>query len=273
MMFLLCALVFLSDGYPLWAAWRANRRTALIHALGWGIAAWAAWTAAMLLASRVPDADAGVLRYLGLCTTGCALVAVLGARQPGAAAWNLVVVGLLAVLLLPLAEQVLSGGRLQVEWFRAVLVGGVLAVGVLNYLPTRLGSAAVVMALGSTLALLRLTSVEKVVQGFDLDGSLGCLIVSLAPWVGFAGIRKRRAEVSEFDRVWRDFRDRFGLVWGQRLREQFNRSATHAGWPVHLTWQGLRRRSGTTALGHVSESDLLATLGALMKRFGSASGS
>jgi hypothetical protein len=40
------------------------------------------------------------LRYLALCLTGCVGVAVLGARRPGVGAWDFVLLGLLAVLLL-----------------------------------------------------------------------------------------------------------------------------------------------------------------------------
>jgi hypothetical protein len=266
-----CAVIFLSSGYPLWLAWRANRQTALVHALAWGVAAWVAWLWAMMVAIEGPESDTGALRYLALCLTGCAMVAVLGARQPGAAAWHLVVGGLLAVLLLPLAEHWLARSRLGLAWFRVVLVGGVLAVGVLNYLPTRLGPAALVLALGTTLEILRLINSEALVQGSEKFAPLGCLMLALTPWVAFAFIRRRGTEVSEFDRVWHGFRDRFGLVWGQRLREQFNRSAAHAGWPVHLTWQGLHRLPRTASGEPSPEAALLAALQALMKRFASAS--
>jgi hypothetical protein len=270
MMYFLCTMIFLSGGYPIWVAWRANRRTALVHALGWGVAAWVTWIAAMVVAHEEPEMDSGPVRYLALCLTGCVMVAVLGARQPGAAAWNLVVAGLLAVLLLPLAEHALVGGRFRAGWFRAVLVGSVLAVGVVNYLPTRLGPAGLVLALGSILELLRLTGSETPVQGFDLCGSIGCLVLAWTPWVALVGIGKGPAKTSQVDRLWLGFRNRFGLVWGQRLREQFNRSAARAGWPVQLTWQGLRRLPGTASRDGGTETPVLSVLAALMKRFGSA---
>jgi hypothetical protein len=45
--------------------------------------------------------------------------------------------------------------------------------------------------------------------------------------------------------MWLDFRDRWGLVWGQRVREQFNHAAENAGWPIQLRWLGLRRLDDT----------------------------
>ena len=63
-------------------------------------------------------------RYTALCLTGCAGVAVLGARRPGVAAWHFVPLGLLAVLLMPLAE---GWGHLQLSPVRAGFLGATLA--------------------------------------------------------------------------------------------------------------------------------------------------
>ena len=48
------------------------------------------------------------------------------------------------------------------------------------------------------------------------------------PWMGLLSARGNQGE--DFDAMWRKYRDRFGFVWAQRLREeQFNRSACNAG--------------------------------------------
>src|SRR5260370_1235188 len=59
----------------------------------------------------------------------------------------------------------------------------------------------------------------------------GCLL-GLTPWLGWAALCRRGPAEAEFDRTWLAFRDRYGMVWGQRTREQFNRAAANAGWPV-----------------------------------------
>ena len=64
--------------------------------------------------------------YVALALTGCVAVAVLGARRPGAAAWNLVVGGLLVVLLLPLAEGALIGTPIHLGTFRTTFLAAVL---------------------------------------------------------------------------------------------------------------------------------------------------
>src|SRR5207249_7117543 len=107
----------------------------------WAIASWAAWGMALATATSWPSAAATASCYAAVSVTGCAAVAVLGARRPGVGAWNFVVGALLAVDLLGLAESTLTAGSLQLNAFRLMCLAGPLAVGGLNYLPTRLAPA------------------------------------------------------------------------------------------------------------------------------------
>ncbi len=259
-------LLFWTGAYPLWRAWQANRETSLLHAVNWMIIGWVAWGLALGVDFLHQPALDPVARYVALCLTGCAGVAVLGARRPGVGAWNFVVVGLLAIQLLPLAEGALAGSALQLGGFRTVFLAATLAVGILNYLPTRLSAGALALGwacAGEVVSLLDGASAGAVVghrwfAGFLLAG---------APWVAYAALSTRPQPPSEFDQLWLDFRDRFGFVWGQRLREQFNRSVAHAGWAVVLRWQGLRLIPGTPLPQRDVQVALVATLQALMKRF------
>ncbi len=220
---------------PLAAAWGNNRQTSLTHALAWATAAWLAWLTA---AAGAPAA----VRYGALCLTGCAGIAVLGARRPGVAAWDFVVGGLLVVLLRPLWER---AGDVPVEGAYALFLAAVLAVPLLNYVPTRLGPCAVLLGCGCALALRQ------------PENPLGALLVGLAPWPAWLALRLRRV-VPEFDRLWLAYRDRLGYLWASRLREQFNAAATHAGWEARLTWGGLQGAATPEALD---------TLRAILKRF------
>jgi hypothetical protein len=177
---------------------------------------------------------------------------VLGARRPGAGPWNFVALGLLVVLLLPLAE---GFGRLSLSVPRALFLSGALAVGFLNYLPTRLAPAALLAAAGCGLELWSLGTGEGA-------AAAGRLAVAAVPWAAWVAVRARPAPPSEFDRTWLDFRDAFGGLWAERLREQFNRSAANAGLGGRLRWGGLRPASPE------EQEQLLATLRALLKRFG-----
>jgi hypothetical protein len=244
-------LLHLSGFYPLFRAWQANAQTTLRPALAWATAAWTSWTAAAW-------AGPGLLRYLALCLTGCAGVAVLGARRPIVGAWNFVVGGLLAVLLLPVAQGL---GEVRPQGVQVLFLAALLAVPVANYLPTRLAAAA--LALGGACAV----EVAELAGVPVLEVARTCArgLLPAAPWLGLLGCPGSGGAGSEFNRVWHGFRDRFGFLWAQRLREQFNRAAQNAGWPVRLAWSGLRRE-GTGSLP--APEQLLDTLRAALKRFG-----
>ena len=96
----------------------------------------------------------------------------------------------------------------------------------------------------------------------------GLWAVGASPWAALALGCWARHGRTEFDRTWFGFRDRFGLLWGQGIREQFNRAAANAGWPIVLTWQGL----GGSKAGGEAAGEALATLRALLKRFGPGEG-
>jgi hypothetical protein len=245
------ALAMFTGFYPLARAVAANRTSTLRHALAWAAAALAAWVAVPL------DADSLAVPYLALCLSGCAGVAVLGARRPGVGAWNFVVGGLLAVLLLPVAAGL---GTPRLELAHLLFQGATLTVVLLNYLPTRAGVAVPLAGAAFALELARLSAVNIP----DSVRVTGWLTLAAAPWAVMVTLR--RAPRGATDRVWLGFRDRYGVLWAQRIREQFNRSAASMGLEVRLGWSGLR--PATT-----DEDAPLATLRALLKRFGTDAGS
>lgn len=247
----------MSGCYPLARAWQANRRTTLRHALAWAAVAWLAWVAAAWGRVLRPEEAARLGAYAALCLTGCAGIAVLGARRPGAAAWNFVVGGLLAVLLLPVVN---GWGEVRLEAAQVFFLAVALGVPAVNYLPTRAGWAALLLAPGCALELTRL------VQGEALPSELrsaGLGLIALSPWAAWAMLRRRPATLLAFDRLWLSQRDRFGFVWAQRIREQFNRAAAHAGWHAELRWRGLY--APTDSL--LPDGELLALLRAVCQRF------
>lgn len=262
-----CVLIWLTGIYPLWHALQANRQTSLLQAAYWAIAAWAAWGLAFANAASWPSLAATTSSLLALSLTGCAAVAVLGARRPGASAWNGVVAALLAINLLPFAESVVTGGTLQLNVFRLTCLAGTLAIGVLNYLPTHFAPAALALLFGCALEFTHFATAARSGPEHRLLFESGSIALACTPWIAYASVRGRAPAASEFDRIWLDFRNRFGLVWAQRLREQFNRSAANAGWQVVLRWQGLRLLPGSLGPEPAVQTAIVATLRALLKRF------
>jgi len=253
---LLTAVLLLAGVCPLTKALRANRTTTLRQPLGWALFAWSAWIGVAWLRLLRPGMDERLAAYGALCLTGCSGVAVLGARRPGASAWNFVVAGLLAVLLLPILNGM---GELRLEPAQEIFLAGTLLVAVLNYLPTRLGPEAVAAAVGCGWEMMRLLGWTAPTR----SPWLGLFLLALTPWTGWMALAWGTA-TTEFDRLWLAHRNRFGFVWGQRTCEQFNRAAYHAGWPVVLRWNGLH---ATAAEPIPDPAALAAMLRAVLKRF------
>jgi hypothetical protein len=257
------ALVFLTSFYPLARAWHSSRATTLLHALSWGVAAWLAWLGTILLAASPGAVSA---RYLALCLTACASVAVLGARRPIVGAWNFVVLGLLVVLLLPLAENTLLSTPL-LDPLRLMFAIGTIAIGVLNYFPTRFGLSAILVGIACLMELFLL-------RGWPEDEQRQAFMEHVSPWllaggcwIGLFTGRRRRNPQPLFDKEWLAFRDCFGLMWGQRVREQFNRAAANFGWPVFLRWRGLRKTAREAVISSSMQTAIEQTLSELLKRF------
>src|SRR5262245_46441785 len=126
-------IVLISAIVPVAAAVWANRSTSLIHATVWAVLAWTGWLAAAWTGQEV-------VCFLALTLTTWSGLAVLGARRPGAAAWNFVVVALLLVVLL--------ATPMQFDNFRSAFLVALVGATVTNYLPTRLAGGAILLGLG-----------------------------------------------------------------------------------------------------------------------------
>jgi hypothetical protein len=228
---ILVALIVLSAGWPLSQAWLALRRTSLVHALSWALLAWLAWVGAAL--GPLTDWPVTPTRYIALVLSACAVVATLGARRPGVRAWNFVTAGLLAVLLLPVLHQPWqeAGWLLEPEW--ALFLGGLLAVGVVNYVPTVLGGPAFFIGV-IWFGIYLLHLVIPALQQKNTFAPIFCLIGVGGIWLADENLRKAAAAGRD---QWRRFRNAYGLLWGLRAQEQFNRAATNGGLKVQLKWR------------------------------------
>ena len=112
--------------------------------------------------------------------------------------------------------------------------------GLVNMLPTRFGFSALLTA-ASQFALL---------QGYwpGFPQSAGRLTVAIA--IGLFGLAFAliglgwpawRPAAQPWDRIWLDFRNSFGVVWGLRVAERANQSARSSGSNLRLGWQGFHR--------------------------------
>jgi hypothetical protein len=259
----LFAVLWLAGHFPLVVAWQSNRRTSLLYAVAWATVAWLIWGCA-LLAGDADQTGLEPVRYLALCIMAASGVAVLGARRPQLVAWNFVVLGLLVVMVLPLGVSLFIGTQ-RVDGIWVFFLSATLAVGLLNYLPTRIAPAILLAALALAAEMASLFAPDSLPNPNVV--SLFHLLILAVPWAVWACWRGERKGRSEFDRVWLDFRDRLGLFWAQRVREQFNRAAANAGWPVYLSWRGLHRTGPAVAIVPSDQDAMLETLHAALQRF------
>lgn len=219
---------------------RANRCTSLLPTMFWTSVAWIAigWW------QSNTDVTAS---HIALALTSAAGVSVLGARRPGAWAWQFVVIGLLGVMHLPLIESHMIGTPLVLTGLRLMFLMGLIGTAVLNYLPTRFGLSAILVGLWATLSL------------WNLVPELARIAIGSVPLISWLTFSMRRPSYGETNQLWHDFRDRFGMIWALRMMEQFNRSAANSGSATTLKWNGLSGPDGP---------DTYERLCAVLKRFG-----
>lgn len=271
----------------------AARGTTMLYAWGWACAA-AAGIAGVEFAITLPEGLALTsdackpARYLAAILLFCPLMSALGSKRPHEQAWQWIVLSLWGILALPALEWLalrrapaleISGVR---GWFLLLLVG----MTAIHWLGTRITVAGGLLAAAQACALwewlpLGGTPVEPWISHTLLLATLaaGSLAVrspsqakllSGGPDVARTGesggydrsggtVRFMNAESESTiarDRVWRDFRDRFGTLWAFRFMERVNSAAAIANWSVRLEWNGFQTPH---SVGNVEESVAAST--------------
>lgn len=245
--------------WPLAGARRALSGTTLVGAHRWALIALAGWLiVAAGDALRAAPGNTGHLRYTAAALSVCPMVAVLGARRPGLGAWHFVVLVLLVVLLVPLLQTLLRdrwARPLRCEDAWTLLFTGVLLVGTVNYVPTRLGPPVCLVALFLAAVALSVGPWQAARDTWIArwGARLAPAAMAAGTWLAWWTCLRRQVATPprSWNRVWRDYRERFGLIWSRRIQERFNASAVQLDWPVRLGWGGFaphpEQPSGTQA--------------------------
>jgi hypothetical protein len=221
--------IYASSAYPLLRGWWANRRTSLNWTFAW---LTLAWLIPFVLGFSSMACEAK--EYLYFVLVACVVVSLLGAKHPASGFWNLVVVAFLVVKLLPLIEESMDAAGWRLDPMRQAFLAIVLLVGILNHLPTRLGPWMLLAATGMVF------STETFVPNVGLGGRGRFLVMwtSLAASCWGVYLTRPRA-TGTANSLWLSFRDRYGVIWALRVKEQFNAAAKHAGHKAQLDWWGL----------------------------------
>ncbi len=218
------------------------------------------------------------LHFAAAATTLCPLMAVLGAKRPQNHAWQWVVLTLWIVVVWPAAQAVLAPTGLRVELFIAwkLFLMGLVVVGLLNYLPTRFGLAAWLVAAGQVALLDNyLWQWGVAVPQWTLAVGLGCFLAAavimsaLPPKNGGQAEPENGTPLTEFDRSWKAFRDAYGALWALRILARVNQTAEFSDWPMRLTWSGFSMLDTEEIAQPSAEQldQLRQTIATLLRRF------
>jgi hypothetical protein len=226
----------------LWNYRPALAETTLVSAGWWAAAATTAIVGVELSNAAFPLAEAWLspLRFCAAALSFCPFVAVLGAKRPQHLAWNFVVLALWGIVSLSaftaLAMQ--RNDRFVLGDARAWLLWVLILMGFINYVPTGNRLAALLVGLGQGILF---APHLPLLRGINWLANLpaGPSVALFVFAVALAAARLRsKAAADPFDRLWLDFRDLFGLLWGLRLQERVNAASAAAKWDVELNWNG-----------------------------------
>jgi hypothetical protein len=233
-----------------------------------------------LAASRLSDeTKAETWRFAAAVLLFCPTIALLGGKRPQNSAWQFIVLSFWGILALPAIEITVRGRgeALSIDpvrsWFLVIL----MAVGAINYLPTRFGTASFFSAGAQALFVWPQLPWSEANSWRPPDW-LAMLVLLGAVWCARrAAAHAPFAPLSSNDVVglrawshaWRDFRDSYGTVWSLRVMERINATAAAHDWPVALGWDGFvwRGDSGDTRLAEVQLRSAEDALRALLLRF------
>lgn len=184
--------------------------------------------------------------YALLVCSLCPPVAVLGAKRPGSGAWTgFVIVPLLCVLGWPVVTMWFGQGTpspLQIEPPLLIGCGLVILMGCGNYMGTRMTLPALLYAVALGCLTASFADAHEIGQpSTPYDDRLRTLATVMAGLSAIFGgwllFRSRHAEPG-WERVWRDYRDQFGIAWAKRCQERINQSAERESWAARLDFQG-----------------------------------
>jgi hypothetical protein len=259
---------------------RRSTQGLLRRAEGTTLAAPAAWTVAAALGSLVVEAwirlaagewtpqAASLARYAAACGWLCPAVAVLGAKRPQAAAWQWIVASLWLVLLVPAVQHVVARGGGGVElapvWRTLVLV--LVAVGPLNYLPTRHALAALLFAGGQSALLADALGWQRSSNPQNMVGLGWASLAAAGLAVWFRRGRKPTEGTSPTER-WLAFRDAWGSFWALRVMQRLSASAKSGALPYDLDWSGWKSAAGERGVATADAERIHALMDSVLWRF------
>jgi hypothetical protein len=198
-------------------------------------------TVESVFAAGLEGPRAAAIRYLAATTTLCPVIGLLGAKRPQDRGWQFIVLTLWIVLILPATQNLAfaPGSPLELHPAWQAFLALLVLTGLGNHLPTRFGVSALLASAGQSILLwghvpgISSTAGRQAVVVAAMSLALATTLIGL-------GWPARRTPRHAWDRIWLDFRDMFGVVWGLRVAERINDTARRSHEDLRLHWDGFR---------------------------------
>lgn len=220
--------------------WRFVRGSTLVGPWSWSVLFF---TFLVVVTVFPPTASQSQpIHYLMACLSFCPTVALLGAKRPQHQMWQFVVASFAGMMALPAVEVLVlqPGQALALFDLRGWFLWGLIIACWINRWGTRYHLSATLCLIAQLLALApQLPLWRSSSDHWDM---------AVAIWGATAVIdtilsQRTRRGLHRWDALWRDYRDRFGLVWAARVRERVNSTALSNEWDLELTWSGFTART------------------------------
>jgi hypothetical protein len=201
----------------------------------------------------------------------CPVIAVLGSRRPGTRVWTwFILIPMLFALGWPVMTLALQGSAsrgLQLETPQLIAYVLVLIMGAGNYLGTRHTMAALLYMTACTMLSVSSSAAAPSWLSDRLSVRLWatCLMAAAVVMAGRStSTTSLENDAKRFDRLWLDFFDQFGIVWGRRIQDRVNFMATKEHWPARLELHGFVWNSAPDL---ATEARIEQTFRWLLRRF------
>lgn len=228
---------------------RETRGTTLRAPLCWAalaMTALAACETTIALLGAVGTPGAAQLRLAAFSATLLPTIALLGAKQPQSSAWQFIVFSCWLMLALPAGQAWLMRPEYPpaIHPLLSIFAIVITIVGLTNYLPTRFWPAAILAATGQAALNWRFLRWWTTAADQQLSPLVGLGLLTAAAIATVMIGRRPALDGEPIDRLWTDFRNQFGVVWGLRVAERVNAALKSAGHDIVLSWHGFATSYG-----------------------------
>jgi hypothetical protein len=266
-------------GTALWNWRHAHDRiagTSLLSAWRWSFVAGVMWFMTWVQTSVSATLNADQLWFLTAVLALCPPLSILGAKQPMSRVWTpFVIVPLILVLgWTAFASAGVRGGQVHWEAEEPVIVGFalVLLMTAGNHLTTRFTGPVLLWCVSLVLIVLPVSPVAPAIllEAKPLLRGVSSLLVSGAMVWGVRLLQRPWDGPTPLDRLWREFRDLFGVAWARRIQDRMYDLALQHAWPVRLQPEGFVPAQPATADEPASPAPALSpeqALRWLLRRF------